>query len=883
MNYANIADMEVITSHINADFDTFASMVAAKKLYPEARLVFSGSLEKGLRDALDTLRPPAAIDKIKDIDLKKITRIILVDVSHPGRIGPFADVVKRPGVEVHVYDHHPATPEDVKGSFEVREQYGSNTTVLTLILRDRGLKPTPEEATILMTGIYEDTGFLSYPSTTPKDFEAAAWLLSCGGDLTAVSDLLRKELTPEEIALLNEFLQSETRYAIGGIEVVIAEAYIEKYQGDLAILAHKIRDIENMECLFLLVDSEDRVHVIARSRNPKADVGKILKAIGGGGHPNAASATLKGITLIQAKETLLGALRDNMPPLRTAREIMSFPPITLSLRTTLKDAVEVMRRYGINAAPVVRNGRIHGVITRQVLDKAVYHGLGPAPVADYMTTEVESVSSDTSIEKIREAVVGHGQRLLPVLEDNKVVGVITRTDLLKLLQEELRAAAGGGPKKVRFLSGLMKEKLPEWALAILKEAGEVAASHGFKAYAVGGFVRDLILRRENLDIDIVIEGGNGIVFAEEFARKKSAKVKVHHRFKTAVIVFPGGFKLDVATARLEYYERPGALPTVELSSLKLDLYRRDFIINTLALALNPDRFGELIDFFGAQKDLKEKTIRVLHNLSFIEDPTRMLRAVRFSEKFDFRIGKHTLNLLKNSVKLDVFRTVSGARIGDELRNMLEEETSAKALKRLSELGLLKLIHPAIAWDKEQERLFERAGDALAWYELLYTKDHVERSLVLFLALTDRLDGEELGSLVKRLSISGRKRLGVLSSRKDALRVLGRMAAGQLKKASALYDALSPLETELILYLMAKAERESLRKAFSRYITKLRHAETILKGADLKKLGAEQGPVMGEILRELLRKRLDGEVATREDEEAFVLAYLKKKAGRKKAK
>jgi tRNA nucleotidyltransferase (CCA-adding enzyme) len=155
--------------------------------------------------------------------------------------------------------------------------------------------------------------------------------------------------------------------------------------------------------------------------------------------------------------------------------------------------------------------------------------------------------------------------------------------------------------------------------------------------------------------------------------------------------------------------------------------------------------------------------------------------------------------------------------------------------------------------------------------------------VLLLALTDRLGETELASLVKRLVISGKKRLDALSSRNNALRVLGRMAAGQLRKASALYDALNPLDIELILYLMAKAERESLRKAFSRYMTKLRHTETILKGADLKRLGIEQGPVMGEILRELLRRRLDNETVTRDDEEAFVLAYLKKRHGRKKAK
>ena len=867
--------MEVITSHINADFDTFASMMAASRLYPGALLVFSGSLEKTLKDAIETLRLPHPITKIKDIDLSRITRLILVDVSSPSRIGPFADVLCRPGVDVHIYDHHPPAPEDLRGSLEVREQYGSNTTVLTHILRERGIRPSSDEATILMTGIYEDTGFLSYPSTTGKDFEAASYLLSCGADLRVVSDLLRKELTPEEVSLLNEFLQSETRYNVGGVEVVVAEAYLERYKGDISILAHKIRDIENMGCLFLLVDSEDRVHIIARSRDPRADVGTILKAMGGGGHPNAASGTLKGVTLVQAKEMLLAALRENMPPGKTAAEIMSFPPITLSPKTALKEAMEVMRRYGINAAPVVRNGEIHGVITRQVVDKAAYHGLGDAPVKDYMTTEVEWVSEDTSIEKIREKVVGHGQRLLPVVKDKKVVGVITRTDLLKLLQEELRAGAREESRKVRVVSGLMKERLPEWAHALLKDAGETAASHGFKAYAVGGFVRDLLMRRENLDIDIVIEGGNGIVFAEDLARRKGAKVRAHHRFKTAVIIFPDGFKIDVATARLEYYERPGALPTVEQSSLKLDLYRRDFIINTLAVSLNPGKFGELIDFFGAQKDLKERTIRVLHNLSFVEDPTRMLRAVRFSEKFDFKIGKHTLNLLKNSVKLDAFRTISGARVFEELKSILEEEISAKALKRLSDLGVLKLIHPSLAWDKDAERLYQRATEAIAWYELLYTKETAERWLTLVLALTDKLNERELDLLVKRFAVSGKKRLTVLGMRAEGLKALGKIHTGLVKKNSDLFDLLSPLPIEVLLFLLAKAGKEGVKKALSNYITQLRHTQPMLRGADLVKLGMAPGPIVGRILKELLRMRLDGEVATREDEERSARDLLKK--------
>lgn len=866
--------MEVITSHINADFDNFASMIAAKKLYPEAHLVFSGSLEKTLKDAVEKdIRLPYKFEKLKDISLDRVKRLIIVDARQASRIGRFSELIGRPGVEVHIYDHHPPTDEDIKGDFEKIEPWGSTTTVMVHLLKDRGIDVTAEEATILMTGIYEDTGFLSYPSTTVKDFEAAGFLLSKGADLRVVNDLLRKELTPEEVSLLNEFLQSQTTYSIGGIDVVIAEGYLEKYVGDISVLAHKIRDIEGMDCLFMLVDSEDRVHVIARSRTSAVDVGKVARALGGGGHPNAASATLKGATLIEAKDKLLSALRQTIPPLKIAGDIMSYPAITIPPGLTLKKTMEQMRRYNINAAPVVTNGTVLGVITRQVVDKAVYHGLGSAPVTDYMTTDIEWVRFDTSIDEIREKVMGHGQRLLPVIKENKVVGVITRTDLLKILQEGLRKTAGAG-QKARNLSKHMKERLPEWANGILKEAGAVADRLGFKAYAVGGFVRDLLLRRENLDIDIVIEGGDGIAFAYEFARARGLKVKAHHRFRTAVVIFPDGFKMDVATARLEYYERPGALPTVEESSLKLDLYRRDFIINTLAVALNPGKFGELIDFFGAQKDIKESTIRVLHNLSFVEDPTRILRAVRFSEKFGFKIGKHTLNLIKNSVKSDIFRHVSGSRIFEELKNILEEEAAYKTLARLHELGILQLIHGSIAWDVERERFLERAAETLTWHQLLYTKDKAEGWLVLFLALCDTLNEHEFAELVKRLLISGKKRLDVLSARQEGLKALGKLNLGLVKKNSSLYYLLKELPLEIILYLMVKAQKEEVRKALSTYITKLKDIKPALKGEDLKKLGVEEGPVMGEIFRELFKKRLDGEAKTREDEEEIVLKFLK---------
>jgi tRNA nucleotidyltransferase (CCA-adding enzyme) len=390
---------------------------------------------------------------------------------------------------------------------------------------------------------------------------------------------------------------------------------------------------------------------------------------------------------------------------------------------------------------------------------------------------------------------------------------------------------------------------------------------------VGGFVRDLLLRRENLDMDIVIEGGDGIAFAREFAKRFNLKVRSHERFKTAVVVFPEGFKIDVATARLEYYERPGALPTVELSSLKLDLYRRDFTINTLAVALDPGRFGELIDFFGGQRDIKENTIKVLHNLSFVEDPTRALRAVRFSERFGFGIGKQTMNLIKNTVKLDLLSRLSGARLRDEIKNVLCEDAASDVIKRLSGLGLLALIHPAITWDEENQKLFEMTKQTLAWHRLLYTRDKVEEWLVLFLALTDPLKEDGLEGLTKRLHIAGKRRQAILSSRSEGIRALNLISAGRVRTNSGLYELLNPLPLEVTIYLMARSKDEAVTKAISTYITKLRGARTALKGDDLKKLGVREGPEMGELLAMLFRKKLDGEVVTREDEEGFVRGVL----------
>ena len=869
--------MEVITCHINADFDTFASMIAAGKLYPNARLVVPGSFERTLREAIKSLRLDLKFLKVSDIDLDKVTRLILVDIKHSARIGKLSELIGRKGVDIHIYDHHPPDQGDIEGSLVVTGDYGSTTTILTLIIKERGLELTKEEATLLMAGIYEDTGFLSFPSTRVKDFEAAGYLLEKGAELKRVSRLLKSSMTTEEISMLNKFIESEITYSIGGVDVVIAAASIDDYSGEVAELAMRLSEMDSKEALFVLAGSADRIHLVIRSVVPEIKAGLIAASFGGGGHPNAASATLKGLTLIEAREKLVGAIKRQVYAQRTAKDMMSAPPITVTVDTTIASAWEVLFKFNINAMPVVEKGSISGVITRQVVSKAIFHKLGNAQVRDYMTFDFERVSPATSIEKIREKVFLHGQRLLPVCSGRKVVGVITRTDLLRLLQDELieRPVSADRVVKSRKLENVMRERLPEPVVSLLEEAGRIADSLDGKAYAVGGFVRDLVMRRENLDIDIVIEG-DGIEFARRFAKSVKGRVRSHSRFKTAAVVLPNGLHVDVATARLEYYDRPGALPTVELSSLKLDLYRRDFTINTLALDLAPMRFGTLIDFFGALGDIKEKTIRAIHNLSFVEDPTRILRAVRFSERFGFKIAPQTLNHMKNTLKLDIFKGVSGTRLADELKNILEEDIVIEAVSKLHSLGVLAHIDPRIKWDLETAALFKRARDTLAWHRLLYTDEKVQVWLVLFLALTDPLKEVALKKLAARLSIAGKKKLAIIEGRREGLKALKKIQNSPAAAPSAVYHLLKPLPIEVILYLMEKTKDEASRKLFSDFITKLSVQETALKGAGLKKLGVKQGPEIGRVLRLLLDMRLDNEISTKSQEVLVVKRLLKGK-------
>ncbi|MGA3085536.1 MAG: CBS domain-containing protein [Thermodesulfobacteriota bacterium] len=870
------AGIEVITTHLNTDFDGLASMMAAKKLYPEAWLVFPGSQEQNLRNFfLQSTVYLYNFTKIKQVPLERIYRLILVDTRQADRIGRFAEILNRPGLEIHIYDHHPSAKNDVRGSLEIIQPVGATMTLMTRLLKDKNIALTPDEATLMALGIYEDTGSFSFGSTTPEDHQAAAYLLEQGANLNLIADMLTRELTAEQVSLLNQLLESATRHRINNLEIVVTKASIDTYVGDFAVLAHKMMDMENLDCLFALARMEDRVYIVARSRIREINVGEILLAFGGGGHPSAASATVKDKTLVQVEETLILQLKSRINPQRKARDMMSFPIKSIQPQETLEHANELLTRYNINVLLVMEGEKLLGLITRQVIEKAIFHGLKELPVQEYMTTEFSTIEPEASLFQIQEFIIENKQRILPVVKQGKLLGVITRTDLLNILisgpsMTEYLYDSRKVPQLVRKknVGYLMEERLPKRIIEMLKSLGEVADSLGYNAYAVGGFIRDLFLKFDNLDIDVVIEG-DGINFAQEYAKRFPAHIRYHIKFKTAVLIFPDGFKVDVATARSEYYESPGALPVVERSSIKMDLYRRDFTINTLAVKLNPAHFGILIDFFGAQKDLKERSIRVLHNLSLVEDPTRAFRAVRFEQRFGFKIGKLTSNLIENTIRIGGIEKLAPKRIFTELQLILSEENPLPVIKRLIDLKLLQAIHPEWTLTPKESLLFGEIRTVLAWFDLLYLNEPYEKWLIYFLALTQPV--ARFSELRLRLGLPKRVFEIITLGRNEGEKVLMTLQKNPPLSRNEIYKVLSSFPNEVLLFLMAKTGQETGRKAISLYFTQLKSIRIAIGGEDLKTLGLVPGPIYKVILGDLLEARINGKVLTREDE----IAYVKK--------
>ena len=865
--------MQVITTHLNADFDSLASMVAARKLYPEACLVLSGSAEKAVHEYLKSHTHICELTKLKSIDVETVDRLIVVDTQEPDRIGAFKALVGKPGKEIHVYDHHLDSIREVRFDKEVIRKRGAATTILVELLEQSNIVLSPEECTLMTLGIYQDTHGLLSPSTTPEDFSAVSRLVAMGADLNQVVDTIHPRLNQDQLNVMNDLIRNLENLNINGVEIALATATVDYYVEDLAHVVSKLLSLENLEALFALIRLGSMVVLICRSRTSEVSAVEVARSFGGGGHVHAASARIQAQTLVQARESLLKILNEKVAPLSLVKDVMHFPVISANPQDSLQSVENTLTRFNLNSLPIVEENKPVGLITRQIVEKAIHHQMGSDKTEEFMIREFSVTTPESYFNTIIPMVIEEKQKLIPVVgpENGELLGVVSRGDLLREMQRDrLRQGEGavsqvGFLGKNKFIKSLMKDRLDKKLLQQLETIAEIGDRAEMSVYVVGGFARDLLLGISNQDLDLVIEG-DGIDFAQMLAEVLSARVKSHVKFGTSVVILPDESRVDVATARLEYYTHPAALPTVEKSSIKADLFRRDFSINSLAILLNGKNRFCLIDYFNSERDLKEGVIRVLHNLSFIEDPSRLFRAIRFEQRFSFRMGKQTESFMKNAIKRKLVDQLSSSRLLNELVNIFKEKEALKCIRRMSDFHLLQFISSGFSERRENFEALERVDEVLAWAKMLPLPKEPEVWFVYFLGLLCPLSEEEFKAALIRLHPPQRLRNRLQLDREAVLNTRRSLESAKDFSPGEIFDIFSQCTPEAVVYLLSVAGNERVNKFATLYFTQYHQQACLeLDGKDLNSLGVQPGPLYQEIFRSLREARLNGLVNSKEDE------------------
>lgn len=872
--------MRVVITHIQPDFDALASAYGALKLHNCEHIAMITNSEPNVYDFIKSSFSNIPIKRYseKDIDnILSIDLLVITDCKQKKRLGKLSQLLDK-SKEIIIYDHHPDYKKDIENATYISLNYGSSTSIVVKKIIENNIDIMPLEATFFGLGVYEDTGLLTFESTKYEDIEVVGWLLKKGMKTSIISDFVKRDLNRSQVFILNELLLNLSIITISGVNVALSYATSDEYIDEVSYIVQRLMVMEGLECFFSLISTGGRIILVCRSKTPKVDVSLIAAQFGGGGHIGAASAIIKDLFLPEAIEKLKYTIRESIRPVKTVSELMNSPVKYVKSNTTFKKAMAITMKYNLNNMPVVKDDKTIGIISRRDIIDGIKHNLNNEPINDIMQVEFDIVSPETPFYLAEEIMICKGQKLLPVEDNNKLVGVITRTDLLRLMHEEYilqneEAIKGRnflGISRKRNLKGRLLESLPKKIVSILDDIGKLAETENMQAFVVGGFVRDLLMKNENFDIDIVIEG-DARKFACRYAEVKGGKASIHEKFKTAVVVLPDGFKIDFATARTEYYMTPAAAPEVEEASIRNDLYRRDFTINAMAIRLDGKNYGLLLDFFSGQKDINEKKIRALHSLSFVDDPSRAFRAIRFAVRFDFSIGSHTERLIKHAESLNLFGQIVGQRLFLELKYILDEQKYMKAFELMKKYNLLRFFCDKFQIDEFTKEKFVRLEQLVSWYRF-QIKNDIDLWRSRFILFFYTLNFNDYKDMLNRFNQSEKLMDMLLKDYGSVYNILNEIKKEKDLKPSKIVKICSVASPEVLL-VVASIVGEEKQFIIKNFLTDYSKVEPLLNGDDLKLLGLKRGPQFKEVLEKLKNARLDGLVKDKGDEEGFVLGYI----------
>ena len=899
--------MDIILCHQTVDFDALGSAIGLSRLKSGAKIVLTGGAHPTVKNFLALYRDEFDFAEMRSINSNAIAIIYIVDTQKSDRLGAAADWLNLPNLKrIEVFDHHLDTNSDIRATEIHTEAVGAITTYITELLQEQNVTLTPFEATAMALGIHVDTGSLTFEQTTSRDARAIAWLMEQGANVTIIAEYNEPGLSNELQDLFKEALNNLKQTSVHGYTVATVLLQTKKFVSGLATLTARLIDLTESDVLLLghqyQRNDSQKLVVIGRSRIPETNLNQLFTPFGGGGHGQAASMSTQTDEPEQLFEQLLNELQQQIPQPPSARDIMSSPVRTIRPDVTIEQAQRILFRYGHSGLSVVDEGdSLVGIISRRDLDLAIHHGFDHAPVKGYMSRNLKTITSDTPLPEIESLMVTYDVGRLPVLEAGELIGIVTRTDVLRQLHDQRSDNQADPSDRKNLTSRLLptlQKRLEPAIWQLLQQVTSAAQQRGWNLYLVGGGVRDVLLTSDSeplllQDIDLVVDGYHrsaddraGVELAQTIqAMYTNVSVSIHGEFQTAALSWHqdpvlGNLLIDIATARTEFYPYPAANPQVEASSIRQDLYRRDFTINALAVRLTSpkrgefSRKGDLLDFFGGLLDLRSRQIRVLHANSFIEDPTRIYRAVRFAVRLGFTIEPQTQEYIDYALKSGVYEKL---RIGDrqapalttrlraELKYILQANYWKPALKLLSKLNALSCLHPDLSLTPALEWEIHCVSKWLSYLESQSVSQHWLirlEALIAHLKLNDRITVTNNLQLPKD-SLQRLQQLKILETEVTT-------KLNHCTSPSQIYQTLHSYKT-LGLILFAARSKKNIRRLVWQYITDFSQVKPLLNGQDLKTFGFKPGPLYKQILDDVLAATLDGKIGDRATAEKYVKA------------
>ena len=854
----------------NADLDHLGAMRCLLLRQPDAEILHPVRFKQ---NAWETARRLDWFKTVKfdQIDFAALKTVYLVGVTHLRQNQEFIEAISKVSPKIIVLSDRPATlPFAVET--EICDSM-SLTAWLVNRLRDNNTHFASEDMQLFRLAVTEKTWAGLSGKIRPEDHKAIAYLGRQTMQPGKIANTVVLGMHEGQTSLYQHMLKNIEDIQPGYWPITLIAVRAGNQVQDIEPVVDAIWSDISPPILLIMLTFGSFTRTWCRSNVSQIDFREVFADFRPNRLRNWVYFHFSGAGHEQNRSRVLQHLEQNLQPDLTAGDIMSASPQCIDWHASVRSAFDIMLKFNIMSLIVMQNDEFAGIVTRRDLDRALQMNLLDSEIGPYVPTSVPIISPTTPVRVLKNLMVRYNLTRLPVLLGSSVVGIITTHELLRALPDYLPLPHDFLPlaEQANLPAPGELEKLVKLVFSLriyhlLHRIGRFAGQKGVNAFAVGGFVRDLLLERQNFDIDIVVIG-DAMPFAAALSQEFSCEYKVFDRFHTARIYFED-LKVDFSSARIEHYSDPGALPQIEFSGLSNDLYRRDFTINALALALNPDHFLELKDFFGGYNDLVNRRIRILHSFSFLEDPTRLFRAIRFAGRFNFVFEQDTRRAFELAISREAPEKLSLKRIGAEIARCLNEERPQQIVGDLFSAGLMKYLSPEMIDADILPGRFKLIRSLIRRFQPL--GEEIDSEAIFWTGILSVIKNNNTEKILDAIGTHHSQRCLILQALTAIKTVPAAINKTDDTDVVGLYNLLHELSLETMLSLMAfSLDKRNARKILH-FIMHLRGISCGISGKDMIEAGITPGAHMRHIFKHIIEQKLKGAQFTRAEEIAIAL-------------